>query len=211
MAPVFVLSYLALWVVVVFQGLVLLRVLRALGKVSPSTRASAGPVATNAVRLGAGQPTPGALTGQPAPHFTVDDAAGDRVDSAAYDGQRRLMVFVAPTCPTCADLYADLEGLSAEYRATVVLACIARPQPCRQLAEQHELTCPLLVDSDAVLAKLFGISMTPTAVLIDADNIVGSYRHLGRSDDPTQLLQQVMTQLSALPKWAPEPQGASRP
>src|SRR5262249_19572664 len=153
-------------------------------------RRSAGAAGPNTARLGAGQPTPGALTGLPAPPFTAVDAVGDRVDSATYAGQRRLLVFVAPSCPACHDLYANLEAWAPEFRATAVLACVARAQPCRQLVEQHEISWPLLVDSEAALAQLFGIAMTPTAVLIDADNVVRSYQHLGRADDPTQILQQ---------------------
>src|SRR5262249_44257969 len=143
--------------------------------------------------------------------FTAVDAVGDRIDSATYDGQQRLLVFVAPSCPACEDLYANLEALSAEYGATVVLACVARAQPCRQLVEQHELAWPLLVDSEAGLAQRFGIAMTPTAILIDTDNVVRSYQHLGRADDPTQIFQQLFAQLSGLPREAPDKRGASRP
>jgi len=209
--PVLLVSYLALWALVGVQGLVLLGVVRALAQRSQPARRSTGAVGLNTARLGVGQPTPGALTGQPAPPFSAVDAVGDRVDSATYDGQRRLLVFVAPSCPACEDLYANLEALSAEYGATVVLACVARAQPCRQLVEQHELAWPLLVDSEAALAQRFGIAMTPTAVLIDTDNVVGSYQHLGRADDPTQIFQQLFAQLSGLPREAPDQRGASRP
>jgi methylamine dehydrogenase accessory protein MauD len=202
MEPVVLVSYVALWVVVVFQGLLLLGLVRAVAELSTSARRSGTPGVPNTARLGAGQPTPGALTGQPAPRFNAVDVLGGRVDSASFDGQRRLLVFVAPSCPSCQEVWSDIEALSAEYRATVVLVCVARAQPCRQFAEQHEVAQPLLVDGEAVLATAFGISVTPTAVLIDADNVVGPYRHVGRADDPTQALQQLVAQLSSLPQSA---------
>jgi len=173
---------------------------RTVAELSASGRRSGGLGVPNTARLGTGQPSPGALTGQPVPHFNALDALGGRVDSASFDGQPRLLVFVAPSCPSCQEVWSDIGALSAEYRATVVLVCVARAQPCRQFAEQHELARPLLVDGEAVLATAFGISITPTAVLITADNVVGPYHHLGGAGDPSQALQQLVAQLSSLPR-----------
>ncbi len=198
--PVVLVSYVALWVLVVFQGLLLLGMVRAVAELSASGRRSGRLGVPNTARLGTGQPSPGALTGERAPHFNAVDALGGRVDSASFDGQPRLLVFVAPSCPSCQEVWSDIEAVSAEYQATVVLVCVARAQPCRQFAEQHELARPLLVDGEAVLATAFGISITPTAVLITADNVVGPYHHLGGAGDPSQALQQLVAQLSSLPR-----------
>ncbi len=209
MEPVLLVSYLALWALVVFQGLVLLGLVR-ISALPPLAQRRAGAGEPNAALLGAHRPTPGALTGRPAPPFTAIDVAGAPVNSATFAGQRRLLVFVAPSCPACEALWADLAALAAEERATVVLVCVARAQPCRQFAERQEVASPLLVDSDAALATLFGIAMTPTAVLIDADDVVGPYRHLGASGDPTQMLQQLLAQLSSMPRGTPDQQEAAR-
>jgi len=107
-------------------------------------------------------------------------------------------VFVAPSCPACHALQGELDGLADARRATIVLICVARAQPCRQFAEQHAITRPVLVDNEAILASTFGISVTPTAVFVDARNIVGQYQHLGQADDPSQTLQQMAAQLATL-------------
>ena len=97
MEPVVLVSYVALWVVVVFQGLLLLGLVRAVAELSASGRRSGGLGVPNTARLGTGQPSPGARTGERAPHFNAVDALGGRVDSASFDGQPRLLVFVAPS------------------------------------------------------------------------------------------------------------------
>jgi ABC-type enterobactin transport system permease subunit len=54
----------------------------------------------------------------------------------------------------------------------VVPVCVARTQPYRQFAEWHGISSPLLVDSDATRATRVGIAIIPTAVLIQAGDIV---------------------------------------
>lgn len=206
MEPVLLVSYVALWVLVAFQGLLLLGVVRAISQLSKSASRIGGAPA----RLGAGRPLPGALTGRPVPRFTAVDTAGQLLDSSTYDGQRRLMVFVAPSCPLCEALIAELEALGAEHQATVVLACVARAEPCRQFSERHGFTRPLLVDGEAALAGLFGISMTPTAVLVEPDDVVGWYRYLGGSDDPSQAFHHLLAQLSSLPHSPPDKQAVTQ-
>ena len=201
MEPVVVVSFVALWGLVVFQGLVLLGLVRAVAELSATGRRGVAAGAQHPAGLGVAPPppTPGELTGQPAPRFSALDVLGERVESTRFDGQARLLVFVAPGCPACQELQAELEVLGCERHATIVLVCVARAQPCRQFAEQHEITRPLLVDGEALLANTFGISVTPTAVYIDAQNVVGQYQHLGRQDDPSQVLQQLAAQLASPP------------
>jgi peroxiredoxin len=147
---------------------------------------------------GAAPATPGELTGQPAPRFSALDVLGERVESTRYEGQPHLLVFVAPSCPACQALQGELDALPDARRATIVLICVARAQPCRQFAEQHAITRPILVDNEAILANTFGISVTPTAVFVDARNVVGQYQHPGRADDPSQTLQRMAAQLAIL-------------
>jgi len=47
-------------------------------------------------------------------------------------------------------------------------------------------------------------------VLIDANNVVGPYRHLGAANDPTQMLQQFLAQVSSMAQPAPDQQEATR-
>ena len=200
--PVLLASYVALWALVVCQGLLLLRLVRVSGP-SPPARLSAAARAPSAAPPTASLPMPGALTGEPAPPFTTIDVIGAPVDSARFAGRRRLFVFLAPNCPECETMWADLRAMASAEQAIVVLVCVARAQPCRQFAERYGLGLPLLVDTNGALATRFGIAATPTAVLIHADDVVGTYRHLGASNDPTQMLQQFIAQISTMRQVTP--------
>ena len=195
--PVLFVSYIALWALVVCQGVLLLRLVR-VNALSPPARRSATARGISAALPTASLPMSGALTGEPAPPFTTIDVTGAPVESATFAGRRRLFVFLAPNCPGCEAMLAEVTALSSAEQAIVVLICVARAHPCRQFAERYELGPPPLVDSDAALATRFGIAATPTAVLIQADDVVGPYRQLGVSDDPTQMLQQFVAQMSSM-------------
>ncbi|MYT28301.1 MULTISPECIES: TlpA disulfide reductase family protein [unclassified Streptomyces] len=182
------LSYLALWLLVVFQGLVLLGLTRAVHK-PPQTGAASVPP------NGSPSPAPGMRTGRPMPDFSAVDLSGQTVGSGDFAGQRRVMLFTKPGCLPCSSALDRLDALAAEAGGEVIVVCAAEREPCRRLAEQRGLRTRVLLDPNTTLTTLFGVTATPTAVFVAADDIVGNYRYLGSAEELTQiqsLLQQMV-------------------
>ncbi len=86
----FILSYGALWLLVIFQSLVLLGLVRMVYQIQQAspTLSRRGPDS----RL---------KTGERAPEFTALDLLGSPVRSADYSGRLRALLFVSAGCRAC--------------------------------------------------------------------------------------------------------------
>ena len=83
MSDLLVVSYVALWVLVVLQTLILLGLTRAFAE----TRG--------------GVAKPPSLKGRPVPTFSGVDLAGNEVSTSSIAGRAAVLLFVSPTCASC--------------------------------------------------------------------------------------------------------------
>lgn len=154
----FYVSYVALWILVIVQSLLLLGVVRLVYQLQGS--ATAGKQLQN---------------GQEVPRFSTVDLTGAPVRSADFAGRLTALLFVSPTCPSCMTTLDELDALRQKARGNVVVICGAGHADCSQLAERYRLGVPTVADEDGELARRFGIPGTPTAVLINEQNRIQSY------------------------------------
>lgn len=157
-------SYAALWVLVIFQALVLLEVVRQLG-----------------LRRGAEEPTSNKEhdllpTGTVVPEFTAPDARnGLTVTSANWHGEPVVLVFVSPTCEACRLVADELADFRRSLRARVVVLCHGASAECAEYAAAHFPEVTVLVDERGAIAGQFLVRHTPTAVLLDGNGRVLRY------------------------------------
>lgn len=174
----FYLSYAVLWLLVVFQSLVLLGLARAVYRTNN--------LAGNAV---APHPSNWRLIGQPVPRFSAYDISGTLIDETALAKRVSALLFVAPDCTSCTATLDELEALRFKAAGTVVVICRAGREECKRLREVYNLDeVPIVVDEDRRMSELFDVHVAPTAVLIGADGHIQTYGHPARTGEFADML-----------------------
>jgi peroxiredoxin len=124
--------------------------------------------------------------GQKAPEFRLQDTAGAEHSLADMkDSQLVVVVFLGPECPL-ARLYAPrLNQLAAEFgpRGVRFVAIDSNvqdaPEEIAAYVREHEISFPVLKDSNNVVADQFRATRTPEVFVLDAARVV---RYHGRID-----------------------------
>jgi len=127
--------------------------------------------------------TDGVQIGEEAPVFNAVSLSGASVSSADYVGRPTAILFVSPTCPSCTTTLHEMEALHYKTGGSVIVICRASRDDCVHLAERYEITAPMVADEDERISQLFGITIVPTAILIDADNRIQTYGHPMRGEE----------------------------
>lgn len=161
----FYLSYAALWLLVILQSLILLGLVRIVYQLQ---------------RNGA---TAGLSEGQEAPSFSAVSLSGTPINSANFAGRMTALLFVSPTCSSCAEALTDINYL--RYKANqgnVIVICRSGREDCARLVEKYQLNVPSVADEDDQISRLYSISSVPTAVIINENNRIKSYGQIKRDE-----------------------------
>jgi len=141
---------------------------------SPSMAGEEGPALRTLVR-----------EGEPAPSFTLDRLEGGAFPYVPGGGTPSLLLFWSAFCPLCRELTPELVALSNRHRESVRFVSVNLDghrfrSAIRSFVEDFAVPYPVLLDeirNDLFIASdAYGISKTPTAILVDGDGIVrGAY------------------------------------
>ena len=111
-----------------------------------------------------------------APNFSLQTLDGRTVELSDYQGQVVLLNTWATWCPPCRAEMPDLEAYYRERQADgfVVLAVNSQESAGTVAAflEDHDFTFPVLLDTDGVVMRQYGIRGLPTSFFIDRDGNV---------------------------------------
>ena len=173
----FLLSDVALWVVVALQAVVLIELLRAVGLLRLRIGDEAGALITSDALQ----------RGTVAPAFVLPDLVSGRPVSL-NDGSAlpALLVFLSPGCASCRRLASELEGFAKEFRkdARTIIVTAADIEQTRRFVQEFDLRIPVLRDKDAAVSRAYRAERTPYGVLIGND---GRIRLQGVINDRSQL------------------------
>lgn len=179
-STLFSISYIGLWLIVLFQTSVLIGIIR---RVSPNVHLADGGFMSRV------NPLP---HDSAAPEFTTVALANNESVSSARDlsGRRTLLGFVTPGCGQCLDAISSAVPVARNYAARLVVLCGGTAKPCTE----HFISRPggdedeplLLLDEDRAIANLYGVNGTPVFVLINQDWRIERY---GAPDDSGELRQ----------------------
>ncbi len=163
---VIVLSNIALWVVVVLQGIVIFALTRQIGVLFERI-APAGALAMNQTLE----------VGSPAPDLSLQSLSNGLVSvgGVSPDKTSQLLFFVSPDCPVCKSLLPALKSAAKAEASWVnlVLASDGDNQDHASFIKQYGLSdFPYIVSE--LLGKSYGISKLPYGVLIDEKGNVAS-------------------------------------
>jgi methylamine dehydrogenase accessory protein MauD len=185
MSLAFWISYAVLWLMVIGIGAILLGVLRTVyWQGGPSDAADV-------------------LGPHVAPAFRVADLDGNQFSNADIAGQLTALLFASPNCTSCMTTLEQLNALSSKVKGNVVVVCQGSREDCALLGQRHHLTQQIVVDEDAEMGRLFKISGTPTAVILDELGRIISVGHPMETEELEELIQ------SADPTARVEPVGVS--
>jgi thiol-disulfide isomerase/thioredoxin len=140
-----------------------------------------------------------------APGTVAPLATAVRVDGQPFkrDSTRRLLVlFTTPGCGPCGELLPEVAQWQRDHRdrLEIVVAVGAPAEEADAEARRHGLG-EAIADEGAALADAFGAHATPSAILIEVDDTIGSWVAAG----PEPIRQLVSTAVRPPPVTVGEP------
>ena len=130
-------------------------------------------------------------TAKPAPAFTAPALAGGRVslDALRGTGKPVLLVFSSPRCGPCQTLLPEVASWQKDHADKLTVSLITRGKfdDARASLKQYGLA-QVAVEEDREISKLYEVTGTPSAVLIDRDGRIQSGPVAG-TDAIRQLLE----------------------
>jgi thiol-disulfide isomerase/thioredoxin len=132
-------------------------------------------VASAGLWLSLGPPRRSTRRGQSALRFSLADEDGQKrtIDSLLAPGAPVLLVFSHPGCAACHALLPEVGRWQAHFAGRITIAVVTRgvPERYRPATDPNVYRRlgmePFLVDTGGAVARAYGITATPSAVLID--------------------------------------------
>ena len=145
MSGIWLASYIALWAVVLFQGVVIFVLLRQLGVIYLGTAQ--------------GVANDGLDVGHAAPDFSLRQIDGQKISLASFQTRPLILIFGSPTCAPCRDLIPDLNLFARERAAEVGVLFLSRgdEESARRLAEELNIDVPVASHPDEQLPEAFDL------------------------------------------------------
>jgi len=165
-------SYVFLWVLVAFQSLVIVGLVRSSYLLQNRVPATGT----------------GSASDFPTPEFHATDLTGRLVSNETISGQKTALLFVSTKCRTCNVTLQDLEAVKKKANGNVIVVCQDRRQSCVEAAQKYGLTIPVIVDDNDELGQLFNVTNVPTAILINDEGRIQSYGQPMQAEEVEQML-----------------------
>jgi len=125
----------------------------------------------------AGQPV-----GTSAPAFALTGLYGETLtlETLRAGGKPTLLLFTDPHCSPCTALLPERGRWQREHTAALTIAVLSRntPEENRAKSAEHGLA-HVLLQRDREVAEAYNVHATPGAVLVSADDTIGSPAALG--------------------------------
>ncbi|MBM3179009.1 MAG: redoxin domain-containing protein [Chloroflexi bacterium] len=158
-------SYIALWVLVILLSVIVLGLARQLGVIH--------------IRLGPEDnlvnTREGLSIGIIAPNFSAVDIVHDKeITLADLKGRSSIFVFISPNCQPCQELMPHLVSFHKHRYAEINLILFSQSdsQAGLELVKEQKLNIPLISDSEGSLLKLYQVRATPFAYRLDSNGII---------------------------------------
>lgn len=170
----FYVSYVAMWLLLLVEGILIVLLYRHIG--------------VQALGTADGIQRDGLSIGEIAPPVSGLTQTGERVVWPQRPERARLLLFVAPECAPCARVLPYITHLQTAAPAGAGLTMLAvvagQPVAAAQLAEKFALTFPCLAEEGTGTADRYRVRVTPFAFIIGAD---GRVLAKGLCDSPARL------------------------
>lgn len=185
MPTIFYVSYVALWVLLLVQGILLLLVYRHFGLAALGTAE--------------GVQRDGLPVGEIAPPIRGVTVQGEAFELIPQPGQLYLLTFVSPTCAPCAEILPAIHQVTRVIdEVKVVLVVDGSRERVVQLIERFHpptaVTC--LAEGDTGIYRGYLVRVTPFAFMIGKDGLIRSKGLCNTTSRLRQLLSSVGKEVS---------------
>lgn len=157
----FAVSYVALWAVVLLEGIALLLVLRGVGTIFLNTRE--------------GINRDGLPLGSQTPDLVATDASGRQRSFGEFRGRWLVLIFASPTCQICLKLVPELQDLRADLGADVEVLVALRADGPEVASEYERLTlgaAPVLAVGTRAASDKYKVRVSPFVNVVDPDGVL---------------------------------------
>lgn len=170
-------SYIAIWILVLFQGLLILALLRQLAELH------------RLMERGVLQGEDRLLAGSRAPKFAgLDVRTGQQVGSHILNGSGGVILFLSPECVVCKSLADSLTQRAISRLPPIIVFCKGGEQGCSYFVKRLGLEIHLLREGAEETAARYHVSGFPTAIAVDGKQKIRGYGHPKNLEDLRQLL-----------------------
>jgi peroxiredoxin len=132
-----------------------------------------------------------------APALTFVDLAGQKIETASFQGKVVLINFWAAWCTPCADEVPQLVGLQDKYRAAgfqaVGISMEDKESALRDFYRKYKMNYPVVIGNQKIAQEYGGILGLPTTFLIGRDGRIRT-KYAGLVDFP-KLEQEIVSLL----------------
>lgn len=193
MNGIWLISYLALWVVVLFSLLALFVLARQIGLLHRRF----GPA-------NARMENEGLEIGEVAPELNAFDLQGQEVSLGSKRGKETLFVFMSATCPACQELAPALRSISASERGSlevVVVSLDSDEAKNRDFVARHKLEkIPYVVSQG--LSLQYKVFAPPYGLLIDKHGVVRAKGVVNHLEHLESLINAADSGYPSMESWA---------
>lgn len=153
-------SYIALWAIVLFQGVVIFVLLRQLGVIYLGTAQ--------------GVANDGLDVGHAAPDFSLTQLDGLSVSLASFQAKPLVLIFGSPTCVPCRGLIPDLNAFARDRANELGVLFLSRgdEHSARRLADELSIEVPVASHPDEKLPDAYQARVTPFGFLVDKQGVI---------------------------------------
>lgn len=119
--------------------------------------------------------------GESVPEFSLKDLQGREITANDFRGKKTLVTFWSISCPFCVNMMDDLREWDAAKNVdepNLIVFSTGEPDAHEEL----NLKSPILLDEKFKTAEKFGMSGTPSAVLVDENGRIVSETAIGASN-----------------------------
>jgi peroxiredoxin len=162
METVLVVSSVLLWIILLFNVLLTLVIVRKLNTILTPSKA---------------QQKNGLAQGQAAPDFTAETLGGATVSLATYTGRPVTFLFVSTTCAPCRDALPLYEGLRPDASRSgieLVIVSTSAAGETQRMVEEANIKLPVLVaprETNSFMSD-YNLSGTPSYCMVNAQGKV---------------------------------------
>jgi peroxiredoxin len=159
MTGMWLVAFIALWILFLLLAVVTLSLLRNVGTLADAIQ-----------QLQHGERDPIKLiVGEAVPELALTQPDGTPVRLTAYHGTPRTLYFISPGCGPCHELIRSLATTSADRSSAIIVSMGSSDETQALLTEVGVALLPVLFVASDTLLHQWGIRSTPTTVELDAD------------------------------------------
>ncbi|MGH2494350.1 MAG: peroxiredoxin family protein [Ktedonobacteraceae bacterium] len=170
-----IISIVALWVLVLFETTLLVLLLRALGELKQGGAFSPHDVSQLI----------GLEVGVQAPSFVASSYNGDSVQLEDFRGRRCILAFVSPDCSACAGAIEAIHRVQQEEHDLALL--VVGGSDARQnerYAHEHQAQMPIWTAPLSLAMEVYRVPGVPFVFVLDANGVI---RAKGTANQEEQL------------------------